>query len=281
MSALTEETADGQGAEQSARQLPAGRAQRQIPLPSRTPLLPPRLWSSPLPHSAPPAPALVSQARLAPWELRPRKLGSQDPHNGEPGVEGGRSYRWQPPPCRDPPFPAAQPSSGGKASRTRAAGLELGLGSSPGFVHSEAVQPWAGGWPLLVSSLCKRQVVMPAAARRGSLQRAAGRAGQAEVEKTSTLSKLTALPSASHALSFPRLQLSVPAPRGRLSEDRTSGLQTHKDVLSPSNSSGGDVQKHESHMSMLEAVTAPRSHGESLEAFRARLKRDTPPPRLL
>lgn len=41
---------------------------------------------------------------------------------------------------------------------------------------------------------------------------------------------------------------------------------------------GGDVQKHESHMSMLEAVTAPRSHGESLEAFRARLKRDTPPP---
>lgn len=181
MSALTEETADGQGAEQSARQLPAGRAQRQIPLPSRTPLLPPRLWSSPLPHSAPPAPALVSQARLAPWELRPRKLGSQDPHNGEPGVEGGRSYRWKPPPCRDPPFPAAQPSSGGKASRTRAAGLELELGSSPGFVHSEAVQPWAGGWPLLVSSLCKRQVVMPAAARRGSLQRAAGRARQAEV----------------------------------------------------------------------------------------------------
>lgn len=102
---------------------------------------------SPPARPVPPTPGSVSQASqawLAPWELRPRKSGSQDPNNW--GAHGGRQQKLQVAAItllRPLLHMQLAPSSGRKTSwYTQDLQIqELGMGLLLVVCHFVAVQP--------------------------------------------------------------------------------------------------------------------------------------------
>lgn len=196
---------------------------------------------SPPARPVPPTPGSVSQASqawLAPWELRPRKSGSQDPNNW--GACGRRQQKLQVAAItllRPLLHMRLAPLSGRKASwYTRPADPGARDGASTrGFVISWLCSLGQVNQPLLVSAflICKRSVVNDSSGPKGLLQRVAVRTGQVEVlGKYSINSKFQVLqsPLPVHSLSFQRLT-PFPGPKWKIvrrQEFRTSTANSTK-----------------------------------------------------